>query len=150
MVVGIGFVVIVAAAACSGVSYSSADLSSKVAGVAVMGAVAWSSDVSSDTVAGIGAVAFSLLNKVAWSRINARKEFLTGVLSGVIAVALRSRVRRGATVCHSSSLISSVLLLLLIYDGAVAVAAAVVAAAVADAVSVVCSSVLWLLYHNEC
>ena len=62
----------------------------------------------------------------------------------------RLRLRRGVTVCHSSSLISSVLLLLLIYDGAVAVAAAVVAAAVADAVSVVCSSVLWLLYHNEC
>ena len=61
----------------------------------------------------------------------------------------RLRLRRGVTVCHPLSLISSVLLLLLIYDGAVAVAAAAVAAAVADAVSVVCS-VLWLLYHNEC
>ena len=116
MVVGIGFVVIVAAAACSGVSYSSADLlSSKVAGVVVMGAVAWSSDVSSDTVAGIGVAAVSSLYKAACSRSNARKEFLTGVLSGVIAVALRSRVRRGATVCHSSLLMSSLLLLLLIY-----------------------------------
>ena len=60
------------------------------------------------------------------------------------AVVLRAR--RGVTVCHPLSLISSLLLLLLIYDGAVAVAAAV-AAAVAEAVSGV-SSVPWLLYRR--
>ena len=59
------------------------------------------------------------------------------------AVVLRARLRRGVTVCHPLSLISSLLLLLLIYDGAVAVAVAAVAAA--GAVSGVCS-VLWLLY----
>ena len=66
----------------------------------------------------------------------------TGVGSGVTAVVLRARLRRGVTVCHPLSLISSLLLLLLIYDNADAVAAAVavaVAAAVAEAVSVVCS-----------
>ena len=52
------------------------------------------------------------------------------------AVVLRARLRRGVTVCHPLSLISSLLLLLLIYDGAVAVAVAAVAAiAVAGAVS---------------
>ena len=61
------------------------------------------------------------------------------------AVVLRARLRRGVTVCHPLLLISSLLLLLLIYDGAVAVAAAV-AAAVAVAVSVVCS--VWLLYQE--
>ena len=66
-----------------------------------------------------------------------------GVGSGVTAVVLRARLRRGVTVCHPLSLISSLLLLLLIYDGAVAVAVAAVAAA--GAVSGVCS-VLWLLY----
>ena len=81
---------------------------------------------------------------------------LTGVGSGVTAVVLGAtvavfRARRGVTVCHPLSLISSLLLLLLIYDGAVAVAVAAVAvavaAAVADAVSVVCS-VPWLLYQK--
>ena len=66
------------------------------------------------------------------------------------AVVLRARLRHGVTVSHPlSSLVSSVLLLLLIYDGAVAVAAAVavaVAAAVAEAGSVVCS--VWLLYQE--
>ena len=71
-----------------------------------------------------------------------------------MTAVLWARLRRGVTVCHPlSSLISSVLLLLLIYDGAVAVAAAVVAAAFADAVSAsMRCSVLWLhyRYYNEC
>ena len=62
----------------------------------------------------------------------------TGVGSGVTAVVLRARLRRGVTVSHPlSSLVFSVLLLLLIYDGAVAVAAAVAdAVAAADAAAV--------------
>ena len=95
------------------------------------------------TGAGIGA-AGSSLNKVAAARSKSCGR--TGVGSGVTAVVLRARLRRGVTVCHPLSLISSLLLLLLIYDGAVAVAVAAVAAvAAAGAVSGVCS-VLWLLY----
>ena len=110
--------------------------------------------LSSSVVTGIGAVAVAdtglslSLNRVVAS--SSRGTVRTGVLPGVgvvSGVTVVVRLRRGATVRHPLSLISSLLLLLLIYGRAVPVAAAAasLAAAVADAVSVVCS-VPWLLY----
>ena len=90
------------------------------------GIISSSKSISSSVVTGMS----SLLNKVAASRNTVLNGYLTGVgvVSGVTVAVLRAWLLRGATVCHSSSLllIFSLLLLPLIYVAAFAAVVVVV------------------------